>query len=74
MYSYNYRTTITLPLNRETYIFESDNLDELCKKLNHFYLKNSGLQDLFNRDKLQNYISGRSRIPIYLRNVSIERN
>lgn len=73
MYNYKYITTITLPLNRQSFIFHSSNLDELCEALNHFYLQHSGLDTMFNRDKLQNYISGRTKQPHYMKNVKISR-
>lgn len=74
MYNYSYVTTITLPLNRQSYVFEAKNLDNLCEILNNFYLSKAGLHKLFNRDKLQNYISGRSKRPLYMKNVTISRS
>ncbi len=73
MYNYFYITTINLPKQRTNYRFETNNIDELCFELNRFYLDHSGLDELFNRDKLQNYISGRSKKPIWLKNLKIQR-
>ena len=76
MYNYNYKTTITLPLssNNETVDLDATDIDDLCVKLNYFFLEKTGLDELVTKDKLQNYLNGRSKYPRYFRNIKIIRS
>lgn len=74
MIHYQYSTVIHNPHKKESFAFETNNLDEVCDKLNKFYYESCGLDSMLNRDKLQSYISGRCKYPSYLKNLKIMRN
>ena len=66
MYKYKYLVKITKRDNDVN--FTAHNLIELSYKINEIYK-----MEISSPYKIQNYISGRSKYPVYLNNLSITR-